>query len=229
LPTDAPTILAASRFFMAVRGTSMQRLAAMAVLRQYPRGTVIFRQDDPCPGVFVVGSGLVRVYKMSPAGKEQVLHLVPPGGTFAEVAVIGGFPCPAFAEALEDTVCALLPTAPFTRALAEDHALCRQLLMGMAGWVKHMVDMLEDIALRDAAGRVARYLLSVSTAADTVVRLPSLKRHLASHLNLTSETLSRTLRRLRDAGLIEANGEHELVVKERAGLALIAEGEAPLL
>ena len=226
---DASTILAACRFFFAVQGPGLARLRGMAVVRRYPRGTLIFRQGDACPGVFVVGSGLVRVYKMSPAGKEHVLHLVGPGGTFAEVAVIGGFDCPAFAEALEDVTVALLPAADFARALNEDSNLARQLLTGMAGWVRHLIGMLEDVALRDAAGRVARYLLGVSSAADPTVRLPSLKRHLASHLNLTGETLSRTLRRFHDSGLIETDSDQELSVKDREGLAALAEGLGPLL
>lgn len=126
--TDAASILANCRFFAAVRGPSLDRLRSMAIVRSYERGHTIFRQDDPCPGVFVVGTGLVRVFKTSPAGKEHVLHLVAPGGTFAEVAAIGGFDCPAFAEALEDSTCVLLPAGPFARALQEDHQLCLQLM-----------------------------------------------------------------------------------------------------
>jgi CRP/FNR family transcriptional regulator, dissimilatory nitrate respiration regulator len=227
MANDPRTILSACGFFRAVHGASLDRLINMSLIKRYERGTVVFRQGDPCPGVFVVGTGLVRVYKMSPAGKEHVLHLVAPGGTFAEVAAIGGFDCPAFAEALEETTCVLLPAGPFARALREDHPLCLQLMGSMAMWVKHLVALLEDIALRDAAGRVARYLLGVARAGDGRVQLPSLKKHLASHLNLTSETLSRTLRRLNDEGLVATDGE-DLVVRNRDGLARTAEGEFPL-
>lgn len=225
---DPETILSSCRFFSAVRGDSRDRLVKMAMLRKFPQGTLIFRQGETCPGVFIVGSGLVRVFKTAPSGKEHVLHLVAPGGTFAEVAAMGGFNCPAFAEAVEETQCLLLPNDAFNRALREDHQLCLQLIASMAGWVKHLVALLEDIALRDAVGRVARYLLSVADPKSGAIQLPSLKKHLASHLNLTSETLSRTLRRLSETDLLASSGE-QLVVRDREGLEALAEGEEPLI
>lgn len=219
---DTATILAGCGFFMHVRGPARQRLAEMAQVRRYERGQTIFRQGEACPGVYVLGSGLVRVYKLSPNGKEHVLHLVSPGGTFAEVAAIGRFDCPAFAEALEESTCLLLPTEPFTRALHEDHSLCLQLMASMAGWVRHLVALVEDVVLRDATGRVARYLLGVSNPDSGEVQLPALKRHLANHLNLTSETLSRTLRRLADLDLIISD-EQQLTVLDRRGLEELTE------
>jgi len=225
---DTAAILANCRFFFALQPAQRALLGRMAIIRMFAEGSLIFRQGQACPGVFVVGTGLVRIFQTSANGKEHVLHMVPPGGTFAEVAAIGNFPCPAFAEALEETTCAILPAQDFRRALQADHALCLQLLGSMAGWVKHLVGLMEDIALRDAIGRVARYLAANASAADGAVRLPGLKKHLASQLNLTSETLSRTLRRLVDMGALEMEGDG-LTVLQAATLEQLASGEGPLL
>ncbi len=92
----------------------------------------------------------------------------------------------------------------------------------MAGWVKHLVDLVERITLRDALGRVAGHL--PAGAHQNEVHLPGLKRHVASHLNLTSETLSRVLRQLRDEQIIETDSEAIRILDEPR-LRRLAEGE----
>lgn len=218
---DPKDILSQCPMFRHVTGASAVRLAAMARVCHFAKDTQIFRQGTPPPGVYIVASGLVRVYKLSANGKQHILHLVGRGSTFAEVAAIGNFPVPAFAQAVEDSTCVLLPQADFLRALQEDHQLCLQLLGSLAGWVRHLVGLMEDIVLRDAAGRVAKYLLEHCTKTATL--LPIAKKDLANHLNLTSETLSRTLRRLDDAGVI-IQSEAGIAIANREELELIIEG-----
>ncbi len=201
----------------------------MARLAKFAKGQMIFRQGQPCPGVYVIGSGLVRVFKTAPSGKEHVLHMVGAGNTFAEVAAIGGFDCPANAEAVVPTVCALLPLDRFRKAIEEDHALTVDMMMGLTGWVRQLVDLMEDIVLRDAAGRLARFLLEADSGEDGSVALPTLKRHVASHLNLTSETLSRTIRRFTEAGLIEPSESARVRIVDRQRLREIADGVGPRL
>jgi CRP/FNR family transcriptional regulator len=222
-------ILSECRLFSAVPPRSFQRLAAMARLCKFRKGQPIFAENDPCPGVYIVGKGMVRVFKKGPGGKEHTLHIVEPGGTFAEVAAMGGFNVPASAEAVEPCVCLLLPQGQFGKALEEDHPLCLGMMAGLTHWVKHLVGLLEDVVLRDAAGRIARYLLEARQAEDGTVALPSLKRYVASHLNLTSETFSRTFRRLLDANLISVGAKNRVTIVDRSKLHCVAEGLFPKL
>ncbi len=223
----ATDIVNRCRLFARLKPPARARLAAAAVLHDVAAGTTLFRQGDPCPGVFIVGSGLVRVFKLAPSGKEQVLHIAGPGATFAEAAVIGGFACPAFAEAVEGSCVALIPAAAFQEFLTTDHQGCIDLLAGLAGWLHHVVDLLEDLTLRDAAGRLARHLIQ-NAGADGSVVLPSMRKHLASQLNLTPETLSRTLRRLDQDGCISAERDAIRVVDQQR-LSAVAEGLYPAL
>lgn len=222
-------VLHSCDLFSAVEPTGFQRLAAMARLCNFRKGQMVFREKDPCPGVYVVGQGMVRVFKSGPGGKEHVLHMIGPGGSFAEFAAIGDFALPASAEAMKKTVCALLPQDRFRNALADDHDLCLGMLAGMSGWVRRLVALMEDLTLRDAAGRLARFLLELSPTTDGIVKLPGLKRHVASHLNLTSETFSRTLRRLVEAGLIVEIDAARVQLLQPKKLRQVAEGLFPKL
>lgn len=222
---DSLKILSGCRMFARLAPASRARLAALGRVIQAAAGEEIFRQGDPCPGVYVVGAGLVRVYKVASSGKEHVLHVAARGGTFAEAAVLGGFPCPAFAQAIEEAELLLLPAGAFLGFLDAEPRAARDLLAGMAGWLHHVVDLLEDVVLRDAAGRVARHLLS-HAGDDGNVHLPAARKLLANQLNLTPETLSRTLRRLDEDGVVSSAREGILVL-DRARLSGVAEGLYP--
>jgi CRP/FNR family transcriptional regulator len=203
-------------------------LVSKSHIEKFEKNRSILRQGQMCPGLYCVGEGGVRVYKLSPKGKEHMLHYASPGSTFAEVAVLGDFPCPAYADAAEDTICAVIPAAAFRRLLADHHEFCLQFVEGMAGWVRQLVGLLEDVVLRDAAGRVAGYLLRQDEQkARTAFTLPVLKKDLASHLNLTTETLSRTLRRLAEAQLIEMPDAQQVRVLNHEAMEAVAQGLLP--
>ena len=218
---DKEAIIANCSLFRGVGVEHQRKLVAIARKTSFATGELVFRQNDPCRGIYCVGDGLVRIYRIGAAGKEHTLHMAGPGQTFAEVAVIGGFPCPAYAEAVESTQALLLPTPAIHAMLHDDHAFCLELLVGMSNWVRHLTGLLEDITLRDATGRVARHLLSATADAHGGVGLAGLKKHIASQLNLTSETFSRVLRKLADTGVVEiVDGKRLRIVDAQALRAL---------
>ena len=217
-------VLLKANLFRHLSPAYIDQLAAFGQLRSFERGTAVFFEGDECPGIYCVSQGLVRVFKTAPNGKEHILHFASPGMTFAEVAVIGGFACPAHAEALEETVCVLLPKREFLTLVSENHQFCQQLLLGMAQWVRHLISLLEDLVLKDALGRVAAYLLRTAGEQAEVALSPILKKDFASHLNLTSETVSRTLRRLSELGAVNLGDPRRIVINDRRQLQELAEG-----
>jgi len=215
---DKAAILATCELVRGISPGNRRTLLGMAKKLVLETGKVVFKQDDPCPGMYCVGSGVVRIYRLGAGGKEHTLHMAGPGQTFAEVAVIGGFASPAYAEVAQTAECVLLPNQAIQAFLRADHAFCLELLVGMSHWVRRLTDLLEDITLRDASGRVARHLLHAAPDAKGTIGLAGLKKHIASHLNLTSETFSRVMRKLADADVVEIIDDKRLRVLDRASL-----------
>jgi len=102
-------------------------------------------------------------------------------------------------------------------------------MTGLSRWVRHLLRLIEDVVLRDAAGRLARFLLETRPEpnADGAIALPGLKRHVASHLNLTSETFSRVLRRFVEGGLVTELAGSRVRVLEPEKLDQVARGLFP--
>ena len=80
----------------------MSSLVVRVSRRQVRQGTILFGEGDPCAGLFLVASGKIRIFKLSPTGREQVLSVEGPGSSFAELPVFDGGNYPASASALED-------------------------------------------------------------------------------------------------------------------------------
>lgn len=220
------SILDRTALFQGLSAFWREKVAALAYLAEFPAGQVIFWEHNEVPGLYCVGSGLVRVVKDGPKGKQLVLHFAQPGQTFGEVAVFGGFNAPATAEAIEDTVCCVVPSRSLRALLEAHHELCLGLLGATAYWVRTLVTRLEDTVLYDAVSRLARYLLAVDhSAGQGPFTLPVMKKDLAAHLNLTQETLSRTLRKLVDLCVIESHSDGTVRVLDARELAKLADVE----
>ena len=68
--------------------------------REYRRDDIIFRQGDESRELYVVFSGKVRIYKVSPAGDETTLVIFSDQDVIGEQAAIDGVPRNATAKAI---------------------------------------------------------------------------------------------------------------------------------
>jgi CRP/FNR family transcriptional regulator, dissimilatory nitrate respiration regulator len=197
--------------FSGVSDADLEVLAQMAVSRAFPRQDTIFREGREAQGFYLLISGYVKLVKSSPDGKEYILRLVGPAESFAEAAVFGEAPYPATAMALEDCRTLFFPKAAFLRHLAASPHLARNMLATLSRLNLHLTRQLEDLSLKEVSARLARYLLERCQEthgridSGLTFELPTTKTHLAAYLGTISETLSRTLSRLKGEGVIEVD------------------------
>jgi CRP/FNR family transcriptional regulator len=211
--------------FTGLDDAARKSIAALATERKVPAAAVIFREGEPADGFYVVLDGRVKVFKLAPDGRQQILHVFGAGQAFAEAAMFGGETFPAFAEALAESRLAFFPRDRFLKGLGENPALAAGLIASLARLCRQLTTLVEQIALNDVAGRLARYLTDlarrkgIEIKKGAEVRLDIPKGELARHLGTAPETLSRALARLAAADLIDVDAR---VVTIRNGRALAA-------
>lgn len=216
-------ILRDCKLFAELNGEQFDAMASIGRLEEVGKGEQLFSQGQECAGMFIVGSGQVKVFKLSPEGKEHLLHVVRPGETFAEAALFGGFDYPASAQAVANAELVFLPKKPMLKLLADHPVMPLKLLAAMSVWLRRMVDLMEDIVLRDAAGRLAKYILAQRQDEKShAVAIPLKHQELAAHMGMTRETVSRTLAHLEALGLIALLPKGRIKLRDAKRLADLA-------
>ena len=203
-------------------GLSAEDLAAIAsftVVLALVKDEYLFHEGEPARGFYLVQSGAVNVHRVSGAGKEQVIHVFRAGESFAEAALASATGYPAHARAVEPGTVLLIPKAPVLELIGRRPDLALRMLGSMSAHLRVLVGMLDDLMLKDVESRLLNWLVKHGrTATGGVIKLPGTKRVLAAELGTSSETLSRTLARLRDRKLI-AVGARTITVLAAPALA----------
>ena len=204
---------------------ALDSLARAARIRQFEPGEMLLLQDTPAEGFYALLEGKVKVHRLGPEGRNQVIGVLSAGELLGEVPVFQGTGYPASAEAIGPVAAAWVPGETFLE-LAEAHPdMLLEMLAVLAQRLRRMVGLIEQLSLMEVPARLAKHLLDLRsrTRADRV-RLETSKRMLAGRLGTSAETLSRTLRKLQQRKMIDVSGPY-VTVRDVEGLLAVAAGE----
>jgi CRP/FNR family transcriptional regulator len=191
------------QLFTGVPGEDLAAIASFTIVQSLAKDDYLFHEGEPARGFYLVQSGAVNVHRVSAAGKEQVIHVFRAGESFAEAALASATGYPAHARAVEASTVLLIPKAPVLELIGRRPDLALRMLGSMSAHLRVLVGMLDDLTLKDVESRLLNWLVKHGRhAAGGVIQLPGTKRVLAAELGTSSETLSRTLARLRDQKMI---------------------------
>ena len=184
----------------------LQRLSRYSIIRALPRGTYLFRQGDLVVGFFVVRLGLINVHRINAEGREQTIHLLRAGESFAERAVISESGYPANARAVQDSEVILIPIDDFRRHQRDRPDLAWRMLASMSHHLRSLVATLEGLRFTDVETRLIHWLLQrcalPESSAPVEIDLGMSKTDLATELATRRETLSRTFGKLKRGNYI---------------------------
>jgi CRP/FNR family transcriptional regulator, cyclic AMP receptor protein len=197
---------------------TIRALAAIAVSLRRSAGVTIQLEGDPAEVMYLVAAGRVKISRIGASGREQVLNSMGPGGHFNTVPIFDGGLCPANVEALTDVELLALPRAAMLGVVDAHPELARALLREFTGRLRHLVDLVDTLALHTVQGRLAGLLLDQALAAERgEAAAPLTQADMASQLGTVREMVSRTLKSFETLGLIQME-RGSIVLLDRAGL-----------
>jgi CRP-like cAMP-binding protein len=207
----------------------LEAIAAASGRISFKAGQTIFSEGQPARAFYSVCRGAVKVYRLSSDGREQVLHHLSEGYSFAEAAVLSIGHYPAHAVAVQGgTELIEIGAERFLQLFREESRLAAVMVSSLSMWLISLTERVKELSVASASARLAHYLLRLPSRmkdGQVVLELPFPKKDLAAHLAITPETLSRVLRRWQDACLVRGNGRCLEVLDERLLLAIADQEE----
>ncbi len=196
----------------------LRKITSVSKVLEFKKNEILFNDGDIYTGFYIILKGTIKVFKISTAGKESVLHIIKPLKTFADVPLFEGGNFPAAAQSLEDSTAIFFPKEEFLKIMSEDKDISIKMLAGFAKRLRSMVNKIEDFSSKEVINRLAKYLLKEikSNKTDKLpephIRLDVPKSTIASYLGTINETLSRTLKKLQDDKIIKVSGKKIFII-----------------
>ncbi len=214
-PTGAARSLAHIDLFAALTVAQRGAIEARCRWREFPKGASVIDRESPETDVYFVVAGAVRVVIHSESGREVAFDEMGPGACVGEIAAIDGGPRSASVEALEPTLCAILPRQTFLDVAVTAPAATLALLRRMAAMVRVATERILDLSTLGAQNRVYAEILRLAkpSAGKLVIKPIPVHGDIAARVSTTRETVARVFSEL---------ARKNIVVKEGGGLTVAA-------
>jgi len=230
---DYTRTLAQVQIFSGLSETELSCLVECVTPRQYSPGEIVFCEGEPCAGLYVVERGHVRVFKTSPAGREQVLTIDGPGNSVAEIPVFDGGVYPASGAAVDDASLLFIGKQDFQALCLAHPQVALKVLRVVGARLRRLVGIIEELSFTTVRHRLVSLLLRLAqregrkTEEGVEFLLPASHQELASQIGTVRELVSRNLSRLQSEGLVKMEGRIILITNVKLLEAELESGAQP--
>lgn len=207
---DRLTALARVPLLANLSPQSLALLACGLVRKRLHAGEIVFLEGQPCAGLYIVESGLVRLYKTSRGGREQALTTHGPGESLSELPVVDGGLHPSCAATVKRSTLLFISTQ-IVQSVCRIEPRCAQNVLGViARRLRTAWGMIEELSFASVQRRLAAYLLRAASYSDAQsttrsIQLPT-NHEIAVEIGTVRELVSRHLSRLNKQSIIHLTG-----------------------
>jgi len=211
-------------YFSGLSPAALDSVGQLLFEKMAQRGEVILLEGDPAEALYFVASGVVKVFKISAEGKEQILSIVRPGESFNDVSIFDDGPNPASAQAMGPVVLYGVRKSELSVILQDHPQVVLNIIRVLAERVRQLVSLVEDLSFRHVIGRVAKILLE--HAGDGIGPKPRLtQQEMAAMAGTAREVVARSLKALEEEGAIKLD-RHRIVITDREALKEMVEASS---
>jgi CRP/FNR family transcriptional regulator len=216
-----PRFLSENPYFFGLSLPELDSIRSFFSEVRAERGEIVLLEGELTDGLFFVAAGVVKLFRISADGKEQTLEFIRPGGALNEVPVFDSGPNPASAQAMGPVLLYIISKTDLESILRGHPAVSLNVIKVLAGRIRHLVSLVEDLSFRHVIGRVAKILLEHAGDGDRPGQRLT-QQEMAAIAGTAREVVGRSLKTLEDRGIIRLE-RHRIVVTDKKALEEITD------
>ncbi len=204
--------------FAGLSPSEMVEIASITVEKTFEKGETIYFAGKSDKRLYIIHAGRVKISRLDPSGKVQVIRVLGQGQFFGELAILNEAPLPDYAEAVEPCRMCMIEGKRIKDLMRKSPSIAFKVMEELSSRLERAETRIADLSLHSVGDRLARSLLEL--AGDRLeFDLAISKGDYASQLGMTQETLSRKLSSFQEKGLITMRGQRTIRILDRGGLA----------
>jgi len=205
-------LLRTMAYFAGLETADLEAMTPLFTEYRYAKGTPLLSEGDRSDSLYFIVSGLVKVYKTSAGGREQVLHIAPPGDSLNDVSLYDGGPIAAGMVALTPVLLYAIDKADLIRLFGEKPAIMLNVIRALAARIRRDSNLLEDLSSSQVQARLAKLFLGRFGGEEITAGLNLTQKDMAGLVGSSREMVNRSLKALEDMGGIRLSRRKVIVV-----------------
>ncbi len=201
-------------YFAGLDSTELQFIKRYIVEKKVDKGKIILSEGEWSDYLYFIVSGLVKVYKTSPGGKEQILHIAPPGDSLNDVSTFDGGPCAANMLAMTPVHFYAVRKEDLKIILHGPPRICINIIKSLANRVRRDSKLVEELSTVQASARLAKLLLGRYPGEEATIWLLLTQQDMANLIGASREVVNRALKTMEEKGAIFLSRHRVVVVNE---------------
>jgi len=194
------SLLRRNEYFEGLDTDILKQVADHMQLREYERGEALFWEGEECAGLHILEKGFVKLYRLSPQGRQYIVRVLQEGDTCNEVPTFDGGTNPVNVEALEPTQVWIIQADILRELLTKHPEFSQKVINNFASNLRGLVVRVSEMAFYQVTHRLARLLSAQSP--DELGGTPWTQEQLAARLGTVREVVARSLKELERSGAI---------------------------
>lgn len=210
--SDLTAQLGRAVLFSGLDHDDMRRLAGIARETQLAATQTLFEQGDESDGLYLIVSGIVRIFLQAADTREATINLLEDGEVIGEMSLLDGLPRSAGAAALTDAKLVFIPREPFLDLVDSSPKLARAIILMLCERLRNANSQVDQAIFHDLRHRLVVLLRQLAIMHGTieqdvaVVNLELTQGTLAQMLGASREAVNKQLRALAKDGKIAMEG-----------------------